>query len=342
MARTLLYIDDDAALAVLAARKLKASDFIVTHAGDPEEAISLLKAGSFDAITLDHYMDGVTGLDFLEQTRDMELPPVVYVTGSDDASIAVEALKNGATDYFIKSTGDEFWPLLANVVEQAIEGAALKRAKVLADREIVLAKERAEILLAEVNHRVANSLALVASLIRLQISSEPEPAVKAALMETQARINAVAGMHRSLYTSDDVRVVDLDIYLGRLVNELRNSMGESEGDRPIDIELDAVQLSSDRAVSAGMIVTELITNAIKYAYPDGSRGRIAISLKVVDAENALIVVEDDGAGMPEDGKPKGTGLGTRITRSMAATIGNGIHYVRKDRGTRVEVHLTLV
>ena len=209
-----------------------------------------------------------------------------------------------------------------------------------ADQEIRIGKERAEVLLAEVNHRVANSLALVAALIRLQVSSSKNDDVKEALAETQARITAIAGMHRSLYTSDDVRQVEMDKYLGTLVREVQGTVNDEQGPN-IKLDADPMSLASDRAVSVGMIVTELLTNALKYAYPAGSEGEVRVLLRRQGDGKAMLAVEDDGVGWKEGDVPKGTGLGSRIVKSMASTLGSAIHYVPKPSGTRAELILDL-
>jgi len=342
MAQKILYIDDDFALVRLAQKAFGRAGFEIIHAADPEAGLTLIDQGDVSAIILDHYLQGSTGLDFLGTLRARQLDiPVVYVTGSSEAMIAVEALKAGAADYVIKTVGEDFWPLLINCVEQALENAELRAARERAEQEIRAGKERAEILLAEVNHRVANSLALVAALIRLQVGSHVDEAVKNALAETQARITAIANMHRSLYTSDDVRRVEMDRYLSTLASELNESMAADRQKSNIVCVLDRILFASDRAVSAGMIVTELLTNAIKYAYPEGKDGEIRLELRKISDDEALLVVEDDGEGFDPQGPIQGTGLGTRITVSMAKTIGTGIKYVPRDRGTRAEVHLDL-
>jgi Signal transduction histidine kinase len=342
MPQTILYVDDDLALARLAQRYLGRAGYDVVHAADSSSALEALESRSFAAIVLDHYLRSETGLQILAALKQRSISlPVIYVTGSSEATIAIEALKSGASDYVIKTVGEEFWPLMESALRQAITNAELRKAKEKADQEIRLGKERAEVLLAEVNHRVANSLALVAALIRLQVSNSKSDEVKEALTETQARITAIAGMHRSLYTSDDVRHVELEKYLSTLVKEVQNSVNMKQQGVVIRLEADPVSLTSDRAVSVGMIVTELLTNAIKYAYPEGSEGEVRVSLKRDGADQVLLVVEDDGIGWSEGDTPKGTGLGSRIVKSMAATLGSSVEYRQKQSGTRAELLLAL-
>jgi two-component sensor histidine kinase len=102
-----------------------------------------------------------------------------------------------------------------------------------------------------------------------------------------------------------------------------------------------VSLASDRAVSVGMIVTELLTNAIKYAYPEGGEGEVRVALQQQGGERVLLSVEDDGIGWTQNDAPKGTGLGSRIVKSMAATLGSAVQYRPRASGTRAELLLSL-
>src|SRR5690606_23856582 len=137
------------------------------------------------------------------------------------------------------------------------ENARLRAERQRAEEEIRQGKERAEALLAEVNHRVANSLALVASLLRLQIANSKNADVKAELAETQARITAIAGLHRSLYTSDDVSRVEMDRYLGGLTSQIAGTMQSMDRQISLTFTSDPIFLTADRAVTVGIVVTEL-------------------------------------------------------------------------------------
>ena len=162
-----------------------------------------------------------SGLEVLAKIRaEPAPPPVIYVTGSDDARVAVAALKAGAVDYVWKDVQGHYRDLLIESIRSALAQEKLRRDKEQADREIREARDRAELLLSEVNHRVANSLALVSSLAGLQAKGVADESARLALHEMQARIAAIAGVHRRLYTSPDVRSVDMAIYLESLVREL--------------------------------------------------------------------------------------------------------------------------
>ncbi len=341
-----LYIDDDVPLAHLVRRNLGRSNHDVIHVHDADQAVERLLSESFDVVVLDHYLANVTGLEILRRFREAGIStPVVYVTGSSEARIAVEALKSGASDYVIKNASEDFLSLLADAVVNTVANARLRKAKEEADEETRRAKERAEALLAEMNHRVANSLALVTSLLRLQAGSAQHEETRQVLQETQNRIAAIAGMHRSLYSNDKISSVDMKPYLSALATDLAESVGAAETRLRISVDLDDIELAADKAVSVGMIVTELATNALKYAYAEGEEGEIRIVFKRVDEGNARLAVEDDGAGLASstEAKPgsRKTGLGTRIVRSMADAIGNGINYPTTARGTVAEVLVLL-
>jgi len=187
------------------------------------------------------------------------------------------------------------------------------------------ARNRAEVLLAEVNHRVANSLTLVASLVKLQSKAVSEPAARDALAETEGRIYAISLLHQRLYSSGDPRSVALDEYLSRLLDHIETSMHAEGHTASLRYDIAPLQLPTDAAINLGVVVSEWVTNAFKYAYPEHP-GEVRVNLAAMPDGRAKLCVEDDGIGRPPDIVAKGTGLGTRIVSAMAATMKGHIEY----------------
>ncbi|WP_425450200.1 histidine kinase dimerization/phosphoacceptor domain -containing protein [Virgifigura deserti] len=335
-----LYIDDDPGIARLVAKGLARHGVSVDVAHNGRDGTAKAAAGGFDVIGLDHFMpeqDGLTTLAALKSLPDC--PPIIYVTGSEDLKIAVAALKAGAEDFVIKDVQGQFLDLLRNAIEAAMQQLRLRRAKEEAEQEVRRAKERLEalatkqaVLLREVNHRVANSLQLIASLIRLQTSVTKDPDAKQALLQASERVFAVSQVHQRLYTSDDVRFVEMDQYLESLIADLRRT-SDGKGDQLV-LSADDVRLVPDRAIAVGVIVTELITNAFKYAYPNGA-GPIRVHIRRLDFRLLSLVVEDDGVGQAaSETAALGTGIGRQIVDGMAASLDSKVELDPTHPGTR--------
>ena len=342
-----LYIDDDEGLRELVRRAMGRRGYEVSLAANGAAGVAMATEGDFDLIAIDHYMPGMDGLATLNTLFALpDPPPLIYVTGSDESRIAVAALKAGADDYVVKSLGDEFFDLLNGVFVQALEKVRLRRGKLEAEEalkranaELELVVQRQEALLREVNHRVANSLQLVSALVHLQAAAVADPAAKGALIDTQARIKAITQVHRKLYTSDDVETVDIAEYLGSLLEELEQTWSTERSPRRLVLIAEAVRMSPDKAVSLGVIVSELVTNACKYAYAAGAAGEVRIHLKR-DGDGALLTVEDDGPGM-SDKPAQGTGLGRKVIGAMAASLGSVVDFDAGHAGVRAVVRMGL-
>lgn len=339
-ARHVLYVDDDEALAALVAKHLRREGFTVDVATQVAPAMALLRERRFDAIALDHFMPEMTGLEVLAEIRATPAaPPVIYVTGSEDSRVAVAALKAGAADYIVKDVAGEFMSLLSSIIEQAVQHEETRRAKARAEHEMRIAREKAELLLREVNHRVANSLAMVASLVHLQEATVTDPAARFALAETQGRITAIAQVHRSLYTSEDVSSVTMSEYLSRIVTDLEHSFTRDGAVPQVKLQADHVDLPPDKAVAVGVIITELVTNAFKYAYPIEAPGPVIVRF-LKDENGLMLEVGDKGRGLGQDKdgpRPTGTGLGMKIVRTMAMSLESEVAIHDNAPGTRVQL-----
>jgi len=206
--------------------------------------------------------------------------------------------------------------------------------------DLAMARERAEVLLVEVNHRVANSLQLVAVLVRMQMRAVTDPAAQNALRETQSRINAISLIHKSLYTSGDVTNVALKDYLGAMLSNLETAMKKDGHTAILKCYLESVSLRTDASVNLGVAVQELVTNAFKYAYPDEKTGEVRVRLKRLGDGKAELTVEDDGVGIAPNAVHAGTGLGSKIIQTMASALQTRVEYINLAPGTAARLVLT--
>ena len=191
--------------------------------------------------------------------------------------------------------------------------------------------QQKDFLLKEVNHRVQNSLSLVSAFLRMQARDANEE-VKIQLEQAEHRLMAVALVHRRLYQDGSVEVIDLSRYLGELISELQGSIDERWRSQ-VSLDLSPILISTDRAVSLGLILNELIINVTKYAY-GSETGPVHVQLE--QHRNSLcLVVADRGRG--HSGKVEGTGFGSRMLTVLIQRLNGKIDYVNNRPGMRVTV-----
>ena len=190
------------------------------------------------------------------------------------------------------------------------------------ETELRQALDDKDTLVREIDHRVRNSLSIVSSLLTMQGRAAQSSEVKQALATAAARMQAVARIHERLYKGDQVGIVRFDDYLSQICEDLRNSVGRAG----VHLQLDVVpvRLGVDHAVSLGLVITELVTNAFKHCTGDD----LTISLKLFAEDGGYaLTVEDNGAGMPDDFVAgTGTGLGMRVVNLLTRQVGAKIRF----------------
>ncbi|MEH3123907.1 MAG: GAF domain-containing protein [Sphingomonas phyllosphaerae] len=195
-----------------------------------------------------------------------------------------------------------------------------------AEKDGLLAQK--DLLMREVDHRVQNSLQLVSSFLAIQARDAGPGVVADQLREARSRLSAVALVHRRLYRDDQIETIDLSRYLGELIDDLKQSLGE-EWSRHMMLSIAPVLIPTDRAVNIGLIAAELVINATKYAYPGQSGGPIEITLE--QHRNRLrLIVADQGVGKQGDGE----GFGSRMMRAVIQRIDGEMDYLDNEPGLR--------
>ncbi len=197
--------------------------------------------------------------------------------------------------------------------------------------QLLDALQQRELLLKEVNHRVKNSLQIVASLFGLQRAQIRDPEARRQFEQAGRRINTVAQIHQRLYQDERVEVVAFHRFLQELCDELNSAMGDGER-LTLVCEATPCQLPTDQAIPLALVLNEIITNAFKYAYADGASGEVRVSCR--QAEDALILtVSDDGLPLPDDFDPaKSYGLGMKMITALAKQLRATLEVVRHSKG----------
>ncbi|MDO9418478.1 sensor histidine kinase [Pararhizobium sp.] len=328
-------------LAQVAGEKILEMDasIALTKAGKQAEALSLIRTnrGKLQMDEINVFVSGITFAadDRLSTLVNEQIENAIWLRliSVIDGGIML-LLVGGAVFIVLKYTRElrDTQRELARSNDR-LEHRVVERTAELAvaNEHMRAARDRAEVLLNEVNHRVANSLTLVSSLITLQSRSLNDDVAKTALDETKARVQAIAMVHRRLYDSGVGQEIALDEYLTGLLDQFKMTVASPNA---ISLKYDFVPmaLKTDASVNLGVIVSEWVMNAYKYAYPD-TGGEIRIGLTRQDHDVAVLKVEDDGIGRNEQSPAQGTGLGTRIVMAMASSMGGTIAYERRHPGT---------
>ena len=206
----------------------------------------------------------------------------------------------------------------------------------LADKNMLLDKRNAEneLLLKEIHHRVKNNLELVKSLIALQSAQIDDPATKDAMLASQNRVQSMGIIHQKLYQGTNLGSIEMKDYFMNLGEGILDTFN-AEDQVKIECAMDNLELDVDTAVPIGLIVNELLTNALKYAFPEHQQGIINISLEKDTNDNLKLQVSDNGVGKTEGLAPKGTGFGSQLVKLLTQQL-NGKMIERIDDGTYIE------
>lgn len=246
-------------------------------------AVSLVQLGQAQQVIFEEFRQG--------RRQVME----AFMAPDTDAAGTVKGVYLAATD----------------VTERQAQQARIEQA--LAERET---------LLREVYHRVKNNLQVIQSLLNLQRRALPEGQARSALSDSIQRVQAMALVHEKLYQAGNLAAIDLPDYTADLLRRLGESTDASQRGITLSPRIDPIIAALQEAVPFGLLVTELVTNSLKHAFPAGGRGNIEVALRQT-AQGSLLVVQDNGVGLP-DGfclGALGNSMGLQLATSLAQQLG---------------------
>ena len=242
----------------------------------------------------------------------------------------------------------------ANISQLEIEGEKIYTAilRDVSERKIIendlrdsLAEK--EILLQEVHHRVKNNLQVISSLFTLQGNSTDDPERLALIRESQHRIQSMALIHEKIYQSENLAQINFQHYVRDLVTEIFQSYQTSAVNVRLSFELEAVLLEINRAIPCALILNELTSNALKYAFAEQKNGNLKFVLKVENEQQLVLTVSDDGKGIPDKIKfSSAKTLGLRLVRVLTRQLNGKVELKQnpeclKSRGTMFIFHIPL-
>ncbi len=209
-----------------------------------------------------------------------------------------------------------------------------------AEEEIKRSLAEKEVLLQEIHHRVKNNLQIVSSLIDLQARHTDDEQTLEMFRESRDRIRTMALVHEKLYQSNDLAHIDLSSYIHTLTSDLVDSYSISTSQLKYDVQVDDIAFAIDMAIPCGLIINELLSNALKYAFPEGRAGSISIELRQRQLGTYLLRVADDGVGLPEGmDYEKTDSLGLKLVVSLVRQLRGEIE-LHRENGTVYEIRFS--
>ena len=337
---SVLVVDDEPTIRLLLRVAMQKEGFRVIEASNGIECVSRFRQERPDIVLLDAVMPEMDGFSCCATLQDLSdklqsdseekvSVPILMITSLDDSQSVEQAFAAGASDYVTKPI---HWTLLRHRVRGLRD--SIKRQQ--ADAQVKKSLKEKEALLKEVHHRVKNNLQIISSLLNLQSNAIEDENVLGFFRESQNRVRLMAMIHEKLYQSTDFGTIELADYIRDLSSHLLRSYGINQSHVRLDIAIDNIALEIDTAVSCGLIINELITNSLKYAFPSSIlnqtvQGEIAITARLTDAEHFSICYRDSGVGLPEDfdienARTLGLQLISSLTEQLGGLLTVGEHH----------------
>jgi len=318
----ILHLEDNGDDGALISRALRREPLChLTRVETREAFLEAMEHGRWDIILADYSLpafDGITALKLaIERCPGV---PFIFVTGSLGEELAVETLRSGATDYVLKHRLDR----LPQAVARAWRESESAKAQKETGEKLEASLREKELLLQEVHHRVNNNFQVICSLLSMQSENVADPVVASALRDSQKRIQSMAMIHAMLYASGNLKDIDFAEYTRLLAAEVSRSYGPDPDRIRLLFDLESIALEIGVAIPCGLILNELLSNAFKYAFPNGRRGDVRVSLEQQEGSIRLSV-EDNGVGLPEGlAASEASSLGLCIVRTLTKQLGGSM------------------
>ena len=214
--------------------------------------------------------------------------------------------------------------------------------RMLAEEQLKASLKEKEVLLREIHHRVKNNMQVIISLLKLQSDTVKDKQVVDALINSQMRLQAMASIHETLYSTESLAFIDFETYTSKLARTIFQTYGACSGQVELNIEAEDIKFGIDQATPIGLIVNELISNSLKHGFPENRKGEISIRLKKINDDKIELVISDNGIGMPEGLDWRNTdSLGLQLVTILAEGQLDGGIDLDRQHGTKFVIRFKL-
>lgn len=291
------------------------------------EGLSEAGRNKLDIALLDLSLPDSSGIATVQAMR-AALPeaPLVVLTGQDDNELAEAALQAGAQDYLIKGQFDK--DALKRTVRYAISRNKLEAERKRAEEKVRDLLAEKELILKEVHHRIKNNMNTISSLLFLQASKLTNPEAAAALKDSQARVQSMMVLYDKLYLARSFMEISFKDYLSNLVTEIVANFANRDMVK-VETDIEDFIINTKVLSSLGIIVNEIITNAMKYAFSGRNEGLLSVSASIKD-KHVTLIIEDNGVGIPEAVNIEiSTGFGLELVNMLTKQLRGSIKIERQ-------------
>ncbi len=327
LSKNILLVEDEDITAIITKKNLKSYGYSVLHVNSGEKAIEMIVGDScpdIDIILMDINLgSGLTG----PQTAQIILKncdiPLIFLSSHLEKDIVEATEKITSYGYVMKNSG-------ITVLDISIKMAF----------RLFETKQLLETTLKEVHHRIKNNMNIIISLLSLQISASTNKEVITALEETSGRILSMAILYDKLYNNNSYNSLSIKDYLDSVLEEFEKSFQIGDNLEIIK-DIEDIELETKKIQILGIIINELLSNIIKYAFNNSDKKIIAIMIKRIGT-NILIEIQDNGKGIPEGITfENSTGFGLSLINNLVVGQLKGTVKLEREQGTKVTIVLPL-
>ena len=287
-----LVADNDPQMLLITGRILREAGYDVIETTTGNECLKIAEEIHPSLVLLDVVFPDISGDEVcrvIKSTPSLRDIFVIFITGNmTTARDKSRGLDDGADGYIVR-------PILNNELLSTVK--AMERIK-QAETQLRKETEEKKVLLREIHHRVKNNMQILSSLLSLQSSKTKDKQCADMFKESRDRIKSMAFIHETLYQTEDFTKFDFGRHVKTIANHLFKSYGVSPDKIRLKIEMEDVPLKFDNAIPCGLIINELISNSLKYAFPKDGIGEIKITFRSTNQDEIELMVSDDGIGLP--------------------------------------------